>query len=177
MRLMIFQVAVLNRHMVISKGVYLFSEAKEREFGGLHDFLVRDSYFCGITLGQVRHRLEREADLTEKRSTNNKKKCVKSSLCRAGRSPHACYSLCQQSGLFLDDSVEELLRRFQLLLEKKQKRTTYQAPIEKKCFIYQDKRNEIHNSQSHSVDINLNTLRYVAGEKQTKKIRKNKYTE
>lgn len=57
MRLMIFQVAELNRHMVISKGVYLFSEAKEREFGGLHDFLVRDSYACGITLGQVRHRL------------------------------------------------------------------------------------------------------------------------
>lgn len=54
---MIFQAAELNIHMVISKGVYLFSEAKEHEFGGVHDFLVRDSYACGITLGQVRHRL------------------------------------------------------------------------------------------------------------------------
>lgn len=90
-------------------------------------------------------------------------------MCRAGRSPHACYSLSQQSGLFLDDSVEELLQRFQLSLEKKAKEDNLPSNNRNNCFIYQDKRNEIHNSQSHSVDINLNTLKYVVGEKQTKK--------
>lgn len=92
--------------------------------------------------------------------------------------PHACYSLSQQSGLVLDDSVEELLQRFQLLLEKKAQEDNLPSNNRNKCFIYQDKRNEIHNSESHSVDINLNTLRYVVGEKKNKqKIpAKNKYT-
>lgn len=42
----------------------LKNKAKDCEFGGLHDSLVRDRIVCGITNDQVRGRLLREADLT-----------------------------------------------------------------------------------------------------------------